>query len=254
MLLLHRLTPFAFAFLIALSLGTTSFYPLLAPWILPIMLVVCFFLCARLADFRWRDKAFWGLIAAPTLFLFGATLLFLLADRGSVRLLIVLATSFLAYFYAEHLFRFIHLPAVYQAHGLQNTGGVMSILTIFYLSASAYALMSFVRLPLLLLSSALFVWLAISAASALWIAHVPRERAFTFALAAAIMFTQLFVAVSFLPTSFMTSGALIAVLYYMFMGLSRAHVQAKLGRKVIRRYVGIGFCMLLALLITAQWI
>ena len=136
MLLLHRLTPFVIALVIALLLGFTSFYPLVALWILPLMLATCFFLYARLADFRWRDKAFWGLLAAPMLFLVGATVLFVLVDASSVRTVILLATTFLAYFYSEHLFRFIHLPAAYQAHGLQNTVGVMSILTVFYLSAS----------------------------------------------------------------------------------------------------------------------
>ncbi len=254
MLLLHRITPFAIALVIALDLGFTSFYPLIAPWSLPLLLAACFFFCARMLDFRWRDKAFWGLIAAPFLFLAGAVTLFVLADSGSVRIVIMLATTLLSYFYAEHLFHFVHLPAAYQAYGLQNTGGVMSILTVFYLSASGYALGSFVRVPLTVLATVVFFLFIISAASALWIAKVPRERALTYALAASVIFTELYAAISFLPISFMTAGALIAVLYYIFMGLSRAHVQAKLGRKVIRRYVGVGSIMLLALVLTAKWI
>ncbi len=254
MLLIHRLTPFALALVIVLGLGLTSFYPLIAVWSLPVMLAICFFFCARLGDYRWRDKAFWGLMATPALFLSGAVALFVLADAGSVRMVIMLATTFLSYFYAEHLFHFVHLPAVYQAYGLQNTGGVMSILTVFYFAASLYALGSFVRIPLVILAAMLFVLLLVSASSALWIAKVPRERALTYALAAAVLFTELYAAVSYLPIAFMTGGALVSVLYYMYMGLSRAHVQAKLGRKVVRRYVGVGSIMLLALLLTAKWI
>ncbi len=253
MLLLHRLTPFAIGIAMTTTLVATSFYPLIAPWALPLLLLGVFFLMARLADFRYREKDFWGLIATPVTFSLASCLLFVLADNGSVRLAIAFACGFLISFYEEHLFRFVHLPAAYQAYGLQNTSGVMSILTMFYFAAAGYAVLSFIRVPLVILSVAMFViWLLVSL-SAFWMAKVPRDRASLYALAGAVLFTELFVAASYLPTPFMTNGAFLAVLFYIFIGLSRANVLSKLSRVVIRRYVGVGTIMLMALLITAKW-
>ena len=254
MLLLHRLTPFAIGIIIVATMVFTSFHPLFAPWLLSLMLIAVITLAARLSDFRWRDRDFWGLIITPGMFVVSATLLFILADDGSVRLAIALATGFLTYFYEEHLFRFVHLPAAYQAYGLQNTSGVIDILTIFYLMASAYATLSFVRVPLPVLAGVLFVLLFFISASAFWMSKVPADRAVIYALGGAVLFTELFVAASYLPTPFMTNGAFLAVLYYMYVGLSRAHLLARLSRLVIRRYAGIGAIMLAALLLTAKWI
>ena len=114
MLLIHRLTPFAIGIIIAAVMIFTSFNPLSAPWTLPLLLVVVAVLCARLADFRWRDKDFWGLLITPAMLVVSAVLIFILADDGSVRLAIALTTALLMYFYEEHLFRFIHLPAAYR--------------------------------------------------------------------------------------------------------------------------------------------
>lgn len=254
MLLFHRLTPFAIGIIIAVAMVFTSSNPLAAPWTLPFLLLVVVILCARLADFRWRDKDFWGLLVTPTMLVTSAVLIFILADDSSVRLAIALTTALLMYFYEEHLFRFIHLPAAYQAYGLQNVSGVISILTVFYLMASAYATESFIRPPLAILASVLFLALFLVTAAALWMSKVPRERALIYALGGAVIFTQLFVGVSYLPTPFMTSGAFLAVLYYLYLGLSRAHVLTKLSRMVIRRYAGIGVVMLAALILTAKWI
>ncbi|MEK9130881.1 MAG: hypothetical protein AAB429_02065, partial [Patescibacteria group bacterium] len=249
-----RLTPFAIGIIIAAVMIFTSFNPLSAPWTLPLLLVVVAVLCARLADFRWRDKDFWGLLITPAMLVVSAVLIFILADDGSVRLAIALTTALLMYFYEEHLFRFIHLPAAYQAYGLQNVSGVISIITVFYLMASAYATESFIRPPLFILALVLFVALFLVTSAALWMSKVPRERALIYAFGGAVIFTELFIAASYLPTPFMTNGAFLAVLYYLYLGLSRAHVLAKLSQVVVRRYVGIGVVMLSALLLTAKWI
>lgn len=254
MILIHRLTPFAIGIVTTAGLALTSLYPLTALWALPLMLAIDFFLITRLSDYRFKDKDFWGLIATPISFILAATLLFVLADDGSVRMMIAIMTGFLSYFYHEHLFRFTHLPAAYQAYGLQNTSGVMSILTVFYLMAGAYASLSFIRLPLAALSVFLFIAVFGVTLSAFWMSKVPHDRARLYALGSAVVFTEIFVAGSYLSTPYMTNGALIAVLYYMYVGLARAHVLAKLSRLVIRRYVGIGVIMFVALILTARWI
>lgn len=254
MLVLHRLTPFAIAIIIAIAMLYTSAQPLSAPWILPLMVMLVAALTARLADWRWRDKDFWGLLITPLLFVLGAAMIFVLADDGTVRLAVALTTAFLTYFYVEHLFRFIHLPAAYQAYGLQNVSGVISIFTVFYLMSSAYATESFIRPPLALIAVVLFLLLFLMTTASLWMSKVPRERALVYALGGAVIFTEVFIAVSYLPTPFMTSGAFLAVMYYLYLGLSRAHVLTRLSRLVVRRYVLIGVCMLAALLVTAKWI
>jgi len=253
MLLIHRLTPFVIAVVIAAGFILTSMNPLTAPWLLPLMCVTVCFLIWRLAEFRLREGQRWALTSTPMLFVLSASGLFLLAEDGTARLGIVIATTLLTFLYCEHLFRFVHVPAVYQAYGLQNMASVMIVLTFFFLTSVGEALATFVRPPLALLATSAFILIFIVTFNAFWTAKAPRDRSLTYALAGAILFTELFVAVSFFPTAFMTEGALLTILYYVYIGLSRAHVLAKLSRSVVRNYIGVAAIVLIALIATASW-
>lgn len=253
MLLIHRLTPFAIGVVIAVGFILTATYPLSAPWLLPAMFVLAVALIWRLAEFKVKDSQRWALTATPIFFLLSAIGLFVLVEDGVARTAIAIVTTVLTFLYAEHLFRFVHLPAVYQAYGLQNIASVMIVLTFFLFASAGEALATFVRPPLPLSALGIFFLVFVSTYNAFWTAKAPRDRALTYALAGAILFTELFVAVSFFPTAFLTEGALLTILYYVYIGLSRAHVLAKLSRVVIRNYVGVAALVLLALLATASW-
>lgn len=254
MLLLHRLTPFAITALLAVGLVGTSLRPFAALTLLPICLVLTILLFARLVHWRFSHRESWGLISLPLLLIISATLLFLLTDDAAIRYLTAVMTTIVAFFYAEHLFTFVHLPSAYQAYGLQNVGGMMTVLSTFFLSTGGYSLYTYARLPLPVFAAVFAILMFGQTYAALWIAKTPRDRAMLYALAAAVIFTELLVAFVYLPTVAITSGALLAVLNYMYLGLSRAQMQAKLSRLVVRRYLVIGVLMVVAVLITAKWI
>jgi ABC-type multidrug transport system permease subunit len=88
----------------------------------------------------------------------------------------------------------------------------------------------------------------------LWASHVDSVKARPYALSAAILITELFAVISFLPTGFYTNAAFLALSVYVLLGLSREDVLHKLSKEVLRRYV-ILFCVLtLAIALTSQWI
>ncbi len=254
MLLLHRITPFVLSLFLFLGLFFISFHPMSALWFLPVIMAVCIFLFGRLANINLQEKESWWLVVIPFLYIFSSLLLFLLTDDAFIRVLVIFASAFMIYFYAEHLFRFVHLPSTYQAYSLQNSAGIMAVMSIFFLASGGYALFFFARIPLSLFIVIFGVLVVILSYAALWISKVQKDRIPVYALAAGVLCSELLAAVSYLPIVAITSGAMIAVLFYMYLGLCRAALLAKLSKMVVRRYLVIGTLMLLAIILTAEWI
>jgi hypothetical protein len=253
MILLHRITPFVIATLLAAGMLFVSYNPMSAIWALITVTILALALFFRLAGARFRDKEFWGLVAIPTLYILATILLFMLADDTAIRYLVIILGAGVTYFYAENLFTYLHLPGAYQAYSLQNSGGIMAVVTLFFLAAGGYALYAFARIPLYVFAAAFAMLCFILTLSALWISKIPVHRAAVYALAAAVMFAELLAVITYLPTVYVTDGALVAVLYYMYLGLSRANLSSKLSKTVIRRYITVGSLMVVAILLTAQW-
>src|SRR3989338_2254129 len=70
MLLLHRLTSFFLAFVVALSLVALFLFPSFAFFILGILLLIVGLLYARLLVWEYRKSAFWVFLLISILFLF----------------------------------------------------------------------------------------------------------------------------------------------------------------------------------------
>ena len=74
-----------------------------------------------------------------------------------------------------------------------------------------------------------------------------------YALVGAIGLSQLYVALGFLPISFIVNAAVLTLCYYAYLGLVRAHVLEELSAVVVRRYLSFVGLSILLILITTSW-
>jgi hypothetical protein len=109
------------------------------------------------------------------------------------------------------------------------------------------------ELPLWIPAIATFLIVLLATVAVFWVSKIGFETGILFAVTGAIIMTEVYVSLSMLPTSFVTHAAAFTVCWYVYLGVSRAHVLEKLTPIVIRRYALIG-CMLLGLIFgTATW-
>ncbi|MEK7665918.1 MAG: hypothetical protein AAB337_03520 [Patescibacteria group bacterium] len=254
MILIHRLTPFVIGAIALVGFVLASRFPLTSVWLLPVVFILCSILFARLVNIKVRNIESWILIGTPLMLLFSASLVFLFLDADVLRVALGIITAFFLYFYAENLFGFLHLPVFYQPHALQNLTIVLQVLGMFFFVASAHAFLLFVPfIPItaLLIFYAPYVFASVS--MSLWMGKAPREIIRRYAIGGTLLFVEFFIVLSYLPSTFTTNAAVLAVFYYLFLGLTRVQVQAKLSRLLLRRYLGLGFGMLLLVILSAQW-
>ena len=254
MILLHRATPLVIALSIAagfFAVTSLGVHPITG---LSAMTVVVFLLLSRLVGFHPRTFQYWYFIGTPVLFLSSACGLYLFLEYPAERTALVLVCALLVFFFCEHLFQYVHIPANYQAYAIEHLSLVLNVLTVFFLGAFGFGLRMFLQLSLLQLSLGFFLASAFVVYGTLWVSKVDHGKAWPYALAGAVLTTELFSVITFLPTGFYTNAAVLALFFYLFLGFTRAHFVDQLTPAVSRRYLMIGSLLFAAIVGTAQWV
>jgi hypothetical protein len=252
-ILLHRLTPFVISLLAALGFGLLILDPLelSLPAVVCFVLIPCLF--GRLLLWEFRRPAFWVFLGTPTLLLLSALMFFLIIESNVGAWTMAITITLGLGLYAENLFTFYHLPSAYQAYSLEFLSLMCYMISAFFFTGSTYMAQLFLELPLWIPAIATFLIVLLATVAVFWVSKIGFETGIIFAVTGAILMTELYIALSMLPTSFVTHAAAFTVIWYVYLGVARAHVLEKLTPGIIRRYVVVG-CMLLALIFgTATW-
>lgn len=237
----------------------TSFVALLFNWLHPVVVVlVCLALCglliSRLLNWQTRTFQFWHLLGTPMLFLLSSFGLFFLLESSSMKIVLAMAVTFFLFLFVEHVFSFIHLPVNYQPFTLEYLSQLLHVLSVFFLATLGFGMRLFLQVPLWMLSLSFFLVLAFIMYGTLWAGKVDPLKARPYALATALLITELFAAISFFPTGFYTNAAFLALCVYVLLGLSRADALHKLSKEVLRRYLVLGAVLTAIIALTSQWI
>jgi hypothetical protein len=254
-IVLHRISVYLAALGIAVSYGLLLFASPLNLPIIPvaILLGVSALLVARLLRFEVKTPAFWVFFVTLFAFVLASLLFFFFLEGPVLKYATAIYVMFFSWLFLENLFIFYYLPASYQAYALEYVSLVLFISGMYFFVSGAFAAQSFLLLPFWLPTLIVFLWTLGSSLAVFWVSKVDFESSYLYALIGALCLAELYMVQSFLPISYMTNAAVFTVIYYVFLGLARAHVINKLNRTVIRRYSSIGVIFLLLLLLTTSW-
>lgn len=218
-----------------------------------VSLAAVFFLLARLSRWEFRTGTFWHLVLPPWLLLGSAQGLFLLVETTPQRFALAAVVSLLTLFFTEQSFAYVHAPALYRPYAIQHLSLGLNILTVFFLSAFAFGTRLFLQAPFHVVAPAVFLCTAYVVYQTLWVSKMEPPRAFACGIVGGLLLTELFVALTFLPTGMYAGAAVLAAAAYLFLGLVRARFLHQLTRVLAWRY-GVAACVLsLAVFATAQW-
>jgi hypothetical protein len=254
MVIIHRITPFAIGFTTAVlfTAAIHAWMPLSVSFGFLLLLPILLF--SRLCQWQVRSFQFWYLVGTPIMFLLAAFGFLLLLEDPTARFALVGLVSSLLFVFGELVFAYIHLPPSYQPYSIEHLSLPMNVLSVFFLASLAFGTNTLLQisLPLLCLAFAIAVMFVVY--GTLWVSKVSVAQAVPYALAGTLLATQLFAVLSFLPTGFYTNATLLALYFYVFLGMTRAQSLEKLSRSVARRYVSFGVLLAIIILGTARWV
>lgn len=255
MILLHRLTPFALCGVLLAGFAVLISSGRLLPSAL-LLFVAAPLLLGRLLLFEYRRPAFWVFLTVPIFLVASAFLFMLFLEATQAKWTLSFIVTLAVGLYTENLFAFYHLPSAYQAYALEYLTLVMVLLGTFFYASGANAANAFLSyyVPLWIPSILTFFVVLMLTLALFWVSKVGFETGRRYAIAGAFLFTELYVVLALLPTSFLTNAAAFATLLYCYLGLMRAHVLERLNSQVVKRYVISGIVLLLLIFGTAQWL
>lgn len=254
MILITRTVPFLIGVLTAVLLYGLSLWPSAIPFLTLLTAFLVALGIGRLAGFGKDLEGWWHVAMTPVAFVI-ATALFLLFIEVDILLMVipVLAGLFL-FFFSEHLFRFVHLPGLYQPYALEHTSLVLHAATMYFLATTFFGLQIFLQAPVWLLAIAFVFVSGALVYETLWVSKI-RD---TFALRAAgvlgLVLGEVFLVFALQPISFFVSGAALAIIFYVLLGMVRASSLQKLSDTVLKRYLVTGAALLFIVLVSAQWV
>jgi len=88
----------------------------------------------------------------------------------------------------------------------------------------------------------------------MWANRIDLKIGFFYILIISLVLTELTWSASFLTLNFYILGLILAVCYYILIGLTRFHLLDKLTKRLVKLYLFYGFGSILIVLLTANWV
>ena len=165
---------------------------------------------------------------------------------------LLLANSLILYFYFRTLGSFF--SGLDKGLSLNNITIFGNFILVFFMASSVYGLQSFLRIPVWALMIIFVIFLSLVVYSVMYINKIKSNIALFYILIVCLVMLELSWSIYFLPVSYKISGLVLAIGYYMIMGLSRHHLMDTLKARIVKLYLGFGFISILLILLTSRWV
>lgn len=216
-----------------------------------LLIVASIFLFKR--NCQVNDRVY-GYIIFPVLLLDSLVIFSFLSNEKLLVHGLYFLSVILIYLYLRFVYFYLVKPHLYTPSSIENISSYGNLLTVFWASSALYGLQSFLNIPVWQLAIVYLPALGLVVYQVFWASNVRGEKAIAFTFVDSLLLLEIVWVVSLLPFNYNISGFIIAVCYYMLVGLTRLQLSGKMEKKYIKMYLGYGlFCILLVLL-TAQWI
>ena len=238
----------------ALLLWFLSVWPSAVPLLTVLVVSVVVAGIGYLAGYGNDLEGWWHVAITPAVFVVATALFLLFVELQPLLVVIPIVAGVFLFFFAEHLFRFIHLPSLYQPYALEHTSLVLHAASMYFLATTFFGLQIFLQAPVWLLA---LVFLFVAAAlvyETMWVSKIRDRAALTAAGVLGLVLGEIFIVFALQPISFFVSGAALAIIFYVLLGMVRAASLQRLSGVVLRRYLLTGAALLIIILATAQWV
>lgn len=201
-----------------------------------------------------RKAAFWNFIITPFLTVNSGWVFLVFLDGESTKQLVTVITTVSVWIFLKVTFLYFFFRPKYEAHTLENISSYLNLITVFLFSSSMFNLIILLRVPAWQGAIGSLVLVGLLSYQMFWIGDLGFRTAWRSVAVITLVTGELFLAVSFLPTSVYVNGLLMTLGYYTMTGLARNWSLNIRERRVVVRYLLISFSILVIILLTAKWI
>ena len=175
-------------------------------------------------------------------------------EGESTRQLVTIIVTVAVWIFLKVTFLYFFFRPKYEAHTLENISSYLNLITVFLFCTSVFNLIILLRVPAWLGAIGSMVLVGLLSYQLFWIDNLAFRTQWRTVAVITLVTGELFLAVSFLPTSVYVNALLMTLGYYTMTGLARNWLLNIRERRVIARYLLISCSILVIMLLTAKWI
>jgi len=252
-----RFIPFFLAVLSLAMLEFSLFRPDLIYATLAIADVLIMAAVWRIAKDSLIDKRWWNFIILPVLF-FDSLVAYLVllpykTNVALIQLLFITEAVFL-YYYLRSVYYHSVLPTAERQASLENISSFGNFLSFFFAATAAYGLESFLNIPVWPLVAIILAVSILLTYQMLLAMKINAKTGIVYVLVISLIAAELAWSMFYLPFNFNVTGLVLAIDYYILMGLLRANLESRLDKRTVRLYLVAGLLAISAILITSRWL
>lgn len=217
--------------------------------ILLFLFVVRQFLLSRAKPEKW-----WNVIIQPFVFFLGTISFTALIPSKSLLHILVVFFGIFIYLYFRTLYFYLVRPSKKNRLSLENLSSYGNFLAFYFIAASVYGFQAFLSFPIWSLMLLLMILTAMIIYQVFWANEIDLKKSLIYIVLGCLALIELAWSISFLTLSFYILGLILAVSYYVLIGLTRFYLLGKLNKSIIQKYLIFGLASILIVLFTSRWI
>ncbi|MFW5888667.1 MAG: hypothetical protein ACOCVY_03050 [Patescibacteria group bacterium] len=197
-------------------------------------------------------KNWWSLCILPVFFVTGLAVYSLFLPAGIVIHLLFIINLLFTFYYLRNVYFYLIEPGK-NTEQIQNFSSYGNFLVIFFISSSLFGFQAFLNISMWLL---LFLF-AVTVFSVLYEVMVTNEinlnKGGIYIFIFGLIFIEIVIGLYFLPLNHNILGLIMAICYYVLIGLLKFHLKQKLNKQAVKTYLIFGSVGILLILLTAHW-
>ncbi len=162
--------------------------------------------------------------------------------------------SILLYYYFKFIYYYLINHSKYSERSLEYFSSYANFLSVYLISSAVFGFQAFLNIPIWTLMILILFFLIMIVYEVMWINNISKPQAYFYMALVCLAVFELAWAISFLTLSFYILGLLIAIVYYVLIGLVRFYLLEIINKKIIKTYLLLGSVSILIVLLTSNWI
>lgn len=252
-MIINRLIPYISAFLVLLIFQIMLINPV---FVLPgsiLLLAITFLLAWQVNNRNLRNKNFWHFVIMLILSVISGVALLLFLESLLIKEILIFGVTILNFILLKNVFSFLHETEKYQPYSLENIYLYNNLICAFFLYTSFFSLIIYFNLSVWFLVMAAFFVSLLMSYLIFWANKISFKDSKILIIVCALIITEFFLAVSFLPTSYFVNGFILTAVFYFIINVSRDYIKKIFNTNRLRMHLAISFALILLILISARW-
>lgn len=230
------------------------FKPRLIYVALVLLILLYFFTFRQFIIASKKNEKLLNHLILPVLYLISSCVFsVLMPSKFFVQFLFVIVYIFLNAYFRTIYYYFLNSEK-YKKNSLENLSSYGNFLSVYFAASGIYGLQSFLGINIWILMMFLLFFITAIIYQVFWTNNILTKSSILFIIILPLANLELAWSISFLSLSYYILGLILAVCYYIAIGLVRFYLIGKLDFQIIKLYLIFGFISIFSVLLTSRWI